>query len=100
MSKGTKGKLSLAGLSLMIFTTVYGFGNIPVAFYQMGYGAIPWYLIGAILFFLPFAFMVTEMVLLSKMKKVEFIHGWRKLSIQRLPLLVLSCGMLPMSFGW
>lgn len=31
MSKGTKGKLSLAGLSLMIFTTVYGFGNIPVA---------------------------------------------------------------------
>lgn len=53
MSQNTKGKLSLVGLSLMIFTTVFGFGNIPVAFYQMGYGAIPWYIIGALLFFLP-----------------------------------------------
>ncbi|MDR2977667.1 MAG: glutamate/gamma-aminobutyrate family transporter YjeM [Streptococcaceae bacterium] len=61
MSKSNKGKLSMVALSLMIFTSVYGFGNIPVAFYQMGYGAIPWYIIGALLFFIPFAFMVTEM---------------------------------------
>ncbi|GAB2027448.1 glutamate/gamma-aminobutyrate family transporter YjeM [Lactovum odontotermitis] len=61
MSKTNKGKLSMIALSLMIFTSVYGFGNIPVAFYQMGYGAIPWYIIGALLFFIPFAFMVTEM---------------------------------------
>ncbi|HEY0221406.1 glutamate/gamma-aminobutyrate family transporter YjeM [Lactovum miscens] len=61
MSKSNKGKLSVVALSLMIFTSVYGFGNIPVAFYQMGYGAIPWYIIGALLFFIPFAFMATEM---------------------------------------
>ena len=75
MSQNTKGKLSLVGLSLMIFTTVFGFGNIPVAFYQMGYGAIPWYIIGALLFFLPFAFMVTEMGSAFKDEKGG-IYSW------------------------
>lgn len=75
MSQNIKGKLSLVGLSLMIFTTVFGFGNIPVAFYQMGYGAIPWYIIGALLFFLPFAFMVTEMGSAFKDEKGG-IYSW------------------------
>lgn len=44
----------------MVFTSVYGFGNIPTAFYLMGYSAIPWYLISAITFFIPFAFMMAE----------------------------------------
>lgn len=80
MSKDTKGKLSLVGLSLMIFTTVFGFGNIPVAFYQMGYGAIPWYIIGALLFFLPFAFMVTEMGSAFKDEKGG-IYSWMSESV-------------------
>lgn len=75
MTKPTKGKLSLIGLSLMIFTTVYGFGNIPIAFYKMGYGAIPWYIIGALLFFLPFAFMTTEMGSAFKDEKGG-IYSW------------------------
>lgn len=75
MANTAKGKLSLAGLSLMIFTTVYGFGNIPVAFYQMGYAAIPWYIIGALLFFLPFAFMATEMGSAFKNEKGG-IYSW------------------------
>ena len=37
MSDKAKGKLSLVGLCLMIFTSVYGFNNIPRAFYMMGY---------------------------------------------------------------
>jgi len=53
-------KLTLVGLILMVFTTVYGFGNIPTAFYLMGYSAIPWYLLSAITFFIPFAFMMAE----------------------------------------
>jgi len=61
MSNSTKGKLSLVGLALMIFTSVYGFNNIPRAFYMMGYAAIPWYIIGGILFFLPFALIVAEL---------------------------------------
>ena len=47
-------------LILMIFTSVYGFNNMPRSFYLMGYGAIPFYILSAIIFFVPFAFMVAE----------------------------------------
>lgn len=40
MSKDSK-KLSLMALIMMIFTSVYGFNNMPRSFYLMGYGAIP-----------------------------------------------------------
>ncbi len=59
MSKESK-KLSLMALILMIFTSVYGFNNMPRSFYLMGYGAIPFYVISAIIFFVPFAFMIAE----------------------------------------
>ena len=51
-------KLSLVALVLMIFTSVFGFNNIPRSFFLMGYGAIPWYILSGITFFLPFAFMM------------------------------------------
>ena len=54
-------KMSLAGLILMIFTSVFGFANSPSAFYLMGYSAIPWYIFSALLFFIPFALMMAEM---------------------------------------
>ncbi|SUG49983.1 amino acid permease [Salmonella enterica subsp. arizonae] len=44
-------KMSLIGLILMIFTSVFGFANSPSAFYLMGYSAIPWYIFSALLFF-------------------------------------------------
>ena len=44
----------------MIFTSVYGFNNMPRSFYLMGYGAIPFFLLSAVVFFVPFAFMVAE----------------------------------------
>jgi len=53
-------KLSLIGLILIVFTSVFGFGNIPTAFYLMGYSAIPWYILAAITFFIPYAFMMAE----------------------------------------
>lgn len=53
-------KLGLNALVLMIFTSVFGFSNMPRSFYLMGYSAIPWYLLSAIIFFLPFAFMIAE----------------------------------------
>ena len=46
-------KLTLVSLILMIFTSVFGFANMPRAFYLMGYAAIPWYILSAILFFIP-----------------------------------------------
>ncbi|WP_326717475.1 glutamate/gamma-aminobutyrate family transporter YjeM [Vagococcus jeotgali] len=53
-------KMSLIGLILMIFTSVFGFGNAPVAFYRMGYGAIIWYILAALFFFIPYALMMAE----------------------------------------
>lgn len=59
MSKAEKG-MGLSALAMMIFTTVFGFANGPVAFYLMGYGSIVFYVIAAILFFIPFALMMAE----------------------------------------
>ncbi|WP_373599965.1 glutamate/gamma-aminobutyrate family transporter YjeM [Paraclostridium bifermentans] len=53
-------KLTLVPLVLMIFTSVFGFANMPRAFFLMGYAAIPWYILSAILFFIPYAFMMAE----------------------------------------
>lgn len=53
-------KLTLVPLILMIFTSVFGFANMPRSYYLMGYGAIPWYILSALVFFIPYAFMMAE----------------------------------------
>lgn len=53
-------KMTLIPLILMIFTSVFGFANMPRSFYLMGYSAIPWYIISGITFFIPYAFMMSE----------------------------------------
>lgn len=79
MSKHTK-KLTLFSLILMIFTSVYGFANMPRAFYLMGYSAIPWYLLGSLLFFVPYAFMMAEYGAAFK-NEHGGIFSWMKLSV-------------------
>lgn len=44
----------------MIFTSVFGFANMPRSFYLMGYSAVPWYILSGITFFIPYAFMMSE----------------------------------------
>ena len=53
-------KLSTLGVILIILSVVFGFNNSPLAFYKMGYGAIPCYLFCGIAFFIPIMFMVAE----------------------------------------
>ncbi|SUG97781.1 amino acid permease [Salmonella enterica subsp. enterica] len=73
-------KMSLIGLILMIFTSVFGFANSPSAFYLMGYSAIPWYIFSALLFFIPFALMMAEMG--SAYRKEEGgIYSWMNNSV-------------------
>ncbi len=73
-------KMSLIGLILMIFTSVFGFANSPSAFYLMGYSAIPWYVFSALLFFIPFALMMAEMG--SAYRKEEGgIYSWMNNSV-------------------
>lgn len=75
-----KPKLSLIALILMIFTTIYGFGNVSIAFLKMGYSAIPWYILGGLFFFLPFALMVTELGSSFKSEKGG-IYSWMSKSV-------------------
>lgn len=53
-------KIKLPTLILMIFTAIYGFANTTVAYDQMGYASIIWYVLAALLFFLPSALMLAE----------------------------------------
>ncbi|MGG3469174.1 glutamate/gamma-aminobutyrate family transporter YjeM [Neobacillus pocheonensis] len=73
-------KLTLISLVLMIFTSVYGFNNIPRSFYKMGYAAIPWFMLSAITFFVPFALMVAEFGSAFKEEKGG-IYSWMEKSI-------------------
>lgn len=74
------GKLTLTALILMIFTSVFGFANMPRSFYLMGYGAIPWYILSAITFFIPFAFMMAEYGSAFKSERGG-IYSWMKWSV-------------------
>lgn len=76
----TTKKLTLVSLILMIFTSVFGFANMPRAFYLMGYAAIPWYILSAILFFIPYAFMMAEYGSAFK-KETGGIYSWMEKSI-------------------
>ncbi|WEV50531.1 glutamate/gamma-aminobutyrate family transporter YjeM [Lactobacillus sp. ESL0731] len=53
-------KITLGTLILMIFSSIFGFSNSLTAYYQMGYASIIWYVIAAILFFLPSALIFAE----------------------------------------
>ena len=80
MSENNTKKLTLISLILMIFTSVFGFANMPRAFYLMGYGAIVWYVISAILFFIPYAFMMAEYGAAYKKEKGG-IYSWMESSV-------------------
>ena len=73
-------KLTLVSLILMIFTSVFGFNNIPRSFYLMGYSAIPWYILSGILFFIPYAFMMAEYGAAFK-KETGGIYSWMEKSV-------------------
>jgi len=73
-------KMSLTGLVLMIFTSVFGFANSPSAYLLMGYSATPFYILSALFFFIPFALMMAEMG--SAYRKEEGgIYSWMNDSV-------------------
>lgn len=80
MESSQQKKMTLTALVLMIFTSVFGFANIPRAFYLMGYGAIPWYILSAVTFFIPYAFMMAEYGAAFKNEKGG-IYSWMEKSV-------------------
>lgn len=79
-SKHVETKMKLIPLILMIFTSVFGFNNIPRSFYLMGYSAIPWYIFSGVLFFIPYAFMMAEYGAAFK-KETGGIYSWMEKSV-------------------
>jgi amino acid transporter len=73
-------KLSMSALILMIFTSVFGFANMPRSFYLTGYAAIPWYVISGLTFFIPYAFMMSEYGAAFKEEKGG-IYSWMEKSV-------------------
>ena len=61
----------------MIMPTIFVFTNSLIALYQMGYSSVLWYIIGALLFFLPSSLMFAEYGTSFKEAKGE-IYSWLK----------------------
>ncbi|WP_134645319.1 glutamate/gamma-aminobutyrate family transporter YjeM [Weissella cibaria] len=75
-----KKRIGLGALVMMMFTTIFGFANGPVAFARMGYAAIIWYILGALLFFLPTSMMYAEFGASFKDAKGG-IYSWMERSL-------------------
>lgn len=87
MDKKTAVKIKLSGLVLMIFSSIFGFSNSLTAFYQMGYSSIIWYVITALLFFVPSALMFAEYGASFKAAKGG-IFSWLRGSIGEKPAFI------------
>ena len=74
-------KITLTALVMMIFTTVFGFANSTVAFYLMGYASILFYLLAAVLFFIPFALMMAEYGAAVKSDDGSGMYQWLQVSV-------------------
>ncbi|WP_235804620.1 glutamate/gamma-aminobutyrate family transporter YjeM [Liquorilactobacillus capillatus] len=53
-------QVTLLGMMLMIFTSTFAFDNTSIAYYTMGYAGIIWYVLAALLFFIPSSLMFAE----------------------------------------
>ena len=73
-------KIGLLSLIMMIFSTVFGFANSTVAYEQMGYAAIIWYVAAALLFFLPCSLMIAEYGAALKSARGG-IYSWLEVAI-------------------
>ena len=85
-SQSSNTKIKLGALVLMIFSSIFGFSNSLTAFYQMGYASIIWYIVTAVLFFLPSALMFAEYGasfkaarggIFSWLRGSELLSGWQ-----------------------
>ena len=94
-SQSSNTKIKLGALVLMIFSSIFGFSNSLTAFYQMGYASIIWYIVTAVLFFLPSALMFAEYGASFKAS-----HGCAARSVKSQPLSELLSGWQLGSSGW
>lgn len=77
---GKNYKISFWSFVAMIFMTVYGLSNGQQIYYQMGYASITYVIIGVILFFIPYTFIVSEMSSAFSEEKGG-IFSWMRISV-------------------
>lgn len=99
-SQSSNTKIKLGALVLMIFSSIFGFSNSLTAFYQMGYASIIWYIVTAVLFFLPSALMFAEYGASFKAARGGISHGCAARSVKSQPLSELLSGWQLGSSGW
>lgn len=92
-------KIQLGALVMMMFTTIFGFANGPVAFMQMGYAAIIWYILGALFFFLPTSMMYAEFGASFKDAKGG-IYSWMERSLGKKVAFIATFIGLAAWFVW
>ena len=80
MGKSNSKKMSANKLALMILSSIFGFANVTVAYDQMGYASIIWYIFAALVFFLPSGLMFAEYGSAFSEQKGG-IYSWLKNSI-------------------
>ena len=92
MKKHKSVKIKLGTLILMNFSAIFGFSNSLTAYYQMGYSSIIWYVVTAILFFLPSALIFAEYGASFKGVKGGSFLGYKNRPMKKLLLLVPLSG--------
>ncbi|MGL4990214.1 MAG: glutamate/gamma-aminobutyrate family transporter YjeM [Sarcina sp.] len=75
-----KYKISFMSFVSMIFLTVYGIANPQQIYYQMGYSSITYLIIAAIVYFIPYCFIIAEMSSAFKDRKGG-IFSWMAESV-------------------
>lgn len=93
-------KIKTASLVLMIFSSIFGFSNSLTAYYQMGYASMIWYIVTAILFFLPSAIMFAEYGASFKAARGGIFLGCGAPSVRNRPLSGPLFGCRPGWSGW
>ncbi|MGM0125803.1 hypothetical protein IGI37_003204 [Enterococcus sp. AZ194] len=72
--------LSISSLILIMTTTVYSFSSMATAFFMMGSKSLPWFLISALLYFIPYALIVAQYTK-KYAHKAGTIYDWLKDSL-------------------
>ena len=75
-AKEQKKLITTPTLVLMIISTIYGFGNVSIAYDQMAYAGMFWYILAGVCFFFPCCLMMAEYARRLRMPKEEFIRGY------------------------
>lgn len=78
--KENRYKISFMSFVAMIFLTVYGIANPQQIYYQMGYSSITYLIIAAIVYFIPYCFIIAEMSSAFKSSKGG-IFSWMTNSV-------------------